>query len=333
MNPSVTIVIVNWNGRQYLDECLTGVAALDGVDAETVLVDNASTDGSVDHVRARFPWVRIVALDVNRGFAGGTNAGVREARGRLVALLNNDAVPDPGWLKALVAGLDEANRVALVTSRIVYLHDPGVVDSAGDGMLTSGGAYKRYHGASVELARESGEVFGVCGAACALPKAVFDELGGFDEDFFVSHEDVDLSYRARLRGYRCWYVADAVARHRGSATLGRASRFAVFHGQRNLEWVYLKDTPGSLLVTTLPAHLLYVLAAGVHFARTGALVPFLRAKIAAVAGLARVWRKRADVQRARRVDGSAIRPLLDSGWLAIKRREKRFDARLARGRP
>jgi len=332
MNPTVTIVIVNWNGRHYLDECLSAVRSLEGVDYETLLVDNASTDGSVEHVRTQFPWVRVVALDVNRGFAGGNNAGVREARGRVIALLNNDAVPDSRWLRALVDGLDEEERFALVTSRIVYMHDPTIVDSAGDGMLTWGGAYKRFHGASVELARESGEVFGICGAACAMPRAVFDELAGFDEDFFVSHEDVDLSYRARLRGYRCRYVADAVVRHRGSATLGRASRFAVFHGQRNLEWVYLKNTPAALLLTTGPGHLLYVLAAGVHFARTGALGTFLKGKMAALADLPRLLRKRRDVQRSRRVSGAAIRPLLDSKWLAIKRREKRFDAGLARGR-
>ena len=102
------------------------------------------------------------------------------------------------------------------------------------------------------MARESTEVFGVCGAACLMPKRVFDELGGFDEDFFVSHEDVDLSYRARLLGYRCRYVADAVVRHHGSATIGRVSGFAIFHGQRNLEWLYVKNTPPSLLLTTLP---------------------------------------------------------------------------------
>ena len=127
------------------------------------------------------------------------------------------------------------------------MHDPGVIDSAGDSLLASGGAFKRHHGASVEMARESAEVFGVCGAACLMPRRVFDELGGFDEDFFASHEDVDLSYRARLLGYRCRYVADAVVRHHGSATIGRVSGFAVFHGQRNLEWLYVKNTPISLL--------------------------------------------------------------------------------------
>jgi GT2 family glycosyltransferase len=330
-DPLVSIVIVTWNGRQYLDACLEAVAAQTGVSSETILVDNASTDGTAAYVRERYPWVRVVTLPENCGFAGGNNAGVREARGRLVALLNNDTVPEANWLRTLVSGLDEEIGFALVTSRIVYMHNPGLIDSAGDGMLASGGAFKRYHGAGVDNARDSVEVFGVCGAACLMPKRVFDELGGFDEDFFASHEDVDLSYRARLLGYRCRYVADAIVRHHGSATLGRVSGFAIFHGQRNLEWLYVKNTPISLLVATLPGHLLYVAAAGVHFARAGALGPFIRAKLAAVAGLPNALRKRKEVQRGRRVKAAALRPLLETRWLATKLREKRFDAELAGG--
>src|SRR4030095_14009058 len=134
------------------------------------------------------------------------------------------------------------------------MKNPAILDSAGDGVLRWGGAFKRHHGASVDVALESREVFGVCGAACLLPKRVFDELGGFDEDFFASHEDVDLSYRARLRGYRCRYVADAVVRHHGSGTLGKQSPVAVYHGQRNLEGVYFKNTPPAILVRTLVRH-------------------------------------------------------------------------------
>lgn len=328
-DPLISVVVVTWNGRQYLDACLGAVAGQVGVRSETILVDNASTDGTVEYVRERFPSVRIVSLGENRGFAGGNNAGVQEAHGEFVALLNNDTIPEPTWLRMLLAGVDTNAGFALVTSRIVYMHDPGIIDSAGDSFFSSGGAFKRHHGASVDAARESTEVFGVCGAACLMPKRVFDELGGFDEDFFASHEDVDLSYRARLRGYRCRYVADAVVRHHGSATIGRISDLAVFHGQRNLEWLYVKNTPPSLLLTTLFGHLMYVGAAALHFARIGALRPFLRAKWAALAGMRGALAKRREVQRARRVDAAQLRPLLETGWLTAKLREKRFDAELA----
>jgi GT2 family glycosyltransferase len=328
VSPEVSVVIVTWNGRQYLDACLRAVQAQQGVDAEIVLVDNASSDGTAAYVRDRFPEVRLVQLEENRGFTGGNNAGAREARGTYLAFLNNDTVADPGWLRALRAGVDAGSRGVLVTSRVVYMHDPGVIDSAGDGVFRWGGAFKRHHGDAAAAAAQPTEVFGVCGAACLMPKAVFDELGGFDEAFFASHEDVDLSYRARLRGYRCLYVPDAVVRHHGSATLGTLSKRAVFHGQRNLEWVFLKNTPGSLLVRTLPGHLLYNAAAAAHFTRLGLLGTFLKAKGAALFGLPAALRKRAAVQRASTVGAEAIEPHLERRWLAAKVREKRFDVGL-----
>jgi hypothetical protein len=331
MPPDVSVVVVTWNGRQHLDTCLSSVEAQRNVSIETIVVDNGSTDGTADFVRGKFGSVRLVRLEQNHGFAGGNNAGVREARGRYVAFLNNDTYAEPDWVRALMSGIDEQTGFALATSRIVYMHDPNVIDSAGDGVLRWGGAFKRHHGEAVSAASTTHEVFGVCGAACLMSKAVFDEIGGFDEDFFASHEDVDLSYRARLRGYRCRYVADAVVRHVGSATLGTDSAYSVFHGQRNLEWMYIKDTPGALLVRTLPGHVVYDVAAGVHFARIGMLGPYLRAKVAAISGLPRMLRKRAEIQRSRCVDAAAIASQLDTKWLSTKMREKRFDAKLRDG--
>ena len=331
--PDVSVIIVTWNGRRHLDACLDAVAAQKGVSLEAVLVDNASSDGTVDHVRGRHPAVRIVALPENRGFAGGNNAGVAEARAPIVAFLNNDTIADPGWLVALVGGLDPASGFALATSRIVYMHDPQIIDSAGDGYLRAGGAFKRLHGMPSAEAAEPLEVFGVCGAACLMPKSLFHELGGFDEDFFASHEDVDLSYRARLRGYRVRYVPDAIVRHQGSATLGRQSARAVYYGQRNLEWVYLKNSPAWILFRTAPGHLAYNVAAAVHFARAGQGLAFIRAKGAALAALPATLRKRAAVQRTRRVAAGEIWRVLEPRWLGLKMREKRFDQGVARVSP
>ena len=327
----VSVIIVNWNGRKHLETCLSAVAAQQGITFETILVDNGSTDGSVEFVRDRFPWVRLVTLVQNKGFAGGNNAGVREARGEYVALLNNDTEAEPTWLRLLRDGVDQSAGFAVTTSCIVYMDDPTRIDSAGDGLLRWGGPFKHHHGAPVQVARESREVFAACGCACLMPRQVFDELGGFDEDFFVSNEDVDLSYRARLRGYRVRYVADAVVRHRGSATLGHVSAFSVFHAQRNLEWMYVKNTPAAILLRTLPGHVIYNLAAAVYFARAGRLGTFVKAKAAALAGLPGVLRKRSQIQRGARASWKAVWPLLERRWLALKRREKAFELELARG--
>jgi hypothetical protein len=330
--PEISIVIVTWNGREHLEACLGAVAAQRDVDAETILVDNGSTDGTTRFVRERFPWVRIVALDANRGFAGGNNAGAREARGRYLAFLNNDTIADPGWLHALREGIDESRRIVLVTSRIVYMHDPSVIDSAGDGLTRAGGAFKRLHGGRASEAHESREVFGACGAAFLISKAVFDEVGGFDEDFFASYEDVDLSYRARLRRYRCRYAGDALVLHRGSATLGRVSTQSVFQAQRNLEWMYFKNTPALILLRTLPQHLIYNLAAAAHFARLGLFGVFVHAKAKAIGGAIPILRKRAAVQAARTASAAEIWRQLEPRWLALKLSEEKFDLSIADGR-
>jgi hypothetical protein len=330
--PDISIVIVSWNGRQHLEACLSAVAAQQGVDAETILVDNASVDGTADFVRERFPWVRIIALDSNRGFAGGNNAGAGAARGRYLAFLNNDTVAESGWLRALRDGIDESHKVTFVTSHIVYMHDPAVIDSVGDGLTRAGGAFKRLHGRRASEARESREVFGACGAAFLMSRAVFEELGGFDDDFFASYEDVDLSYRAQLRGYRCRYVAHAVVRHHGSATLGRSSAQSVFQAQRNLEWMYFKNTPALILLRTLPQHVVYNAAAAAHFARLGLLGVFLRAKASAVGGVLPLLRKRSAVQRARTAPAADIWRQLEPRWLALKLSEEKFDLSIADGR-
>ncbi len=324
--PDVSVIVVTWNGRRHLDGCLGAIAAQIGVTTETILVDNGSSDGSAEYVRSAYPWVRVLALAENLGFAGGNNAGAKIARGRFVALLNNDTRADPGCLRALVGGIDEERGILLSTARIVYMHDPQRIDSAGDGMLRAGGAFKHLHGRSVSEAQVSREVFGVCGAACLMPKRVYDELGGFDESFFFSHEDVDLSYRAQLLGYRCRYVSDAVVLHHGSGTSGRTTAFAVFHAHRNSEWLYFKNTPASLLWRTLPAHVLYVVAAAVYFASIGRLGAFIRGKWAALAGAGAILRARTRVQSSRRASARDIDALMDRGWMSAKLGEKRFDA-------
>ena len=164
MEPAASLLILNFNGRQWLSGCLGAIGAQRDAPAfETIMVDNGSTDGSAAVVRASWPAVRLVETVTNLGFAGGNNAGAREARGAWLVFLNNDTVPEPDWLARLYAEASAHPECALVTSRLVFLHDPSVVDSAGDGYLRAGGAFKHGHGARAEDFISSREVFGVCG--------------------------------------------------------------------------------------------------------------------------------------------------------------------------
>jgi GT2 family glycosyltransferase len=318
----VSVIVLNYNGRKWLGGCLEALAAQAGApEFETILVDNASSDGSAGFVRREHPDVKVIESRSNIGFAAGNNLGARHASGQYLVFLNNDTVAAPDWLGRLCAALDARPDFGLATSRLVLMDDPSRLDSAGDGYLRAGGAYKRGHRRSSAEYSESREVFGACGAAFAIRRDVFDVLGGFDESFFMVYEDVDLSYRARLRGIRCWYAADAVVRHAGSATLGRGSARAVFYGQRNLEWTWLKNTPPSLLLRTAPVHVAYSIGGLLHYARRGLLKPALQAKAAALLGIRGVWRRRREVQRTATAPGVA-EAAMDRNWIAVKRAEK-----------
>ena len=319
------VIVLNWNGKQWLTPCLTALLGQGLPDVEVVLVDNGSTDGSAELVQARYPTVSVRALGRNIGFAAGNNAGALGAEARYLVFLNNDTRVQPGWLQALVAAAEADATVGLATSKIVYADGSGLVDSAGDGYLRCGGAFKIWHGQPAATAPMGGDVFGACGAAFLIRRDLFEALGGFDEDFFVVYEDVDLSFRAQLLGARCRYVPDAVVEHAVTATLGRVSETVVFHGQRNLEWAWIKNMPASLWWRSLLPHVAYDLAGAAAYARRGQLGVWLRGKAAALKGLPRMWRKRRHIQRTASTSVSRLWALMEPDWIGIKRREKRFD--------
>jgi N-acetylglucosaminyl-diphospho-decaprenol L-rhamnosyltransferase len=325
VDPLVSVVVLNFNGRDWLPGCLDALTAQHGAPAfETILVDNGSSDGSAELVRASWPGVRVAPNATNAGFAAGNNAGARLALGAWIAFLNNDTIAEPDWLARLQAEAAAHPECALVTSRLVFLHDPSIVDSAGDGYLRAGGAFKHGHGAPADAFASSREVFGACGGAFMIRRDAFDALGGFDPRFFMNYEDVDLSYRARLAGWRTWYAASAVVRHAGSGSLGAVSPAAVFYGQRNLEWTWIKNTPPGLLAATAVPHMLYSLAGVAHYIAVGRGRAALRGKWAALRALPQVLADRRRVQASRTVAARDLTRLMEPGWLAAKRREKAF---------
>lgn len=322
--PTVRVVVLTWNGRAWLDRCLSALADERTTTTEVVVVDNASDDGSADFVRDRFPWVRVIALPANVGFARGNNIGAADATTDHLIFLNNDTEVAPGWLSALLEPVEADSTVGLVTSHIVFLDRPDIIDSAGDGYLRCGGAFKRGHGRPAREAGPEDEVFGACGAAFLIRRELFARLHGFDERFFVVYEDVDLSYRARLLGARVMYAAGAVCRHAGGASLGWATGQAIYYGQRNLEWTWIQNSPPSILWRSLPQHIVYSLAAGLAYASQGQFRPWLAAKVAAVLGLPQALVRRRRIQRTAVVDPNDLWALMEPRWVAVKRREKRF---------
>lgn len=243
--PRVSVIIPNWNGLRYLRPCLDSLARQTYRDVEVIVVDNASQDGSVAALQEAYPWVRIVALPVNRGYAGGCNAGIAAARGEILVFLNNDTETDPNWLAALVAALDAHPEAGLVASRIMLYDRRDTLHSAGDlyridGTADSRGVWQLY-GPPYD---EPSFVFGACGGAMAVRREVIQEIGGFDESFFMYCEDIDLNWRAQKAGWRCIYTPDAVVYHHLSATGG--GPLSSYYVGRNTLWVLARHYPNEL---------------------------------------------------------------------------------------
>jgi GT2 family glycosyltransferase len=244
---SADVVIPTWNGAHLLGPCLDALAAQTLPPARILVVDNGSTDGSRELVESR-SGVEWIPLGDNRGFAAAANAGIAASTAPLVALLNNDAVPESGWLEALVLGLDD-QRVSFAASRMLFA-DRDEINAAGDSFDARGrGGYNRGIGQPDGPAFDEPRlVFGACAGAALYRRSLFDDVGGFDERFFLSWEDVDLDLRATLAGHRCLYVPGAVVRHRQGASSG-PERLAL--ERRNKAWLALKGLPLPLLVPFL----------------------------------------------------------------------------------
>jgi len=301
ITPDITVVIVNFNGGDYLRGCLASLVTQTFTNFETIVVDNASTDGSLDRIVEQPVRLSILKQDSNLGFAGGNNVGARAGRGKWLALLNPDAEAAPDWLEAMMRAVALRPTHRMVACLQISLHEPSKLDGAGDCYLAYGFAWRGGFGHPKSSAPPAGECFAPCGAAALYPRDVFLESGGFDERYFCYHEDVDIAFRLRLQGERCQYVPDAIVRHAGSAISGRSSVFSVFHGVRNGVWTYVKNMPGGLLLLTSPVWLLGSLMLLARGAVRGVFRPTWRGFMAAFAGFGPALRSRKQLRSCRRV--------------------------------
>jgi len=239
----VTVVIPNWNGLHWLRVCLPALAAQTRPPERIIVVDNGSTDGSPDYIRAEYPAVQVVGFNENRGFAAAANAGIRKAATPLIALMNNDTLPEPGWLEALIdAARNTPPDVACFASCMVSMDDPNIIDDAGDAFSWTLVATKRGHGRPRSAFREPCEVFSACAGAALYRTALFEQIGLFDEMFESYLEDIDIGLRARAHGFTCRYVPDAVIRHQGHGSSLARGRYA-FLMTRNRLLLAAKNMP------------------------------------------------------------------------------------------
>jgi GT2 family glycosyltransferase len=316
--PRISVIIPNWNGAHHLPICLDSLRRQTYPHFEVIVVDNNSDDDSLALMASEYAEVRVIPLEENRGFAGGVNAGIREAQGEIIAVLNNDAEADPRWLDELCGGLERYPEAGSATSKMLLFEQRDVINSAGDfytmeGVPGNRGVWQRDEG---QFDQEE-KVFSPCGGASALRRSMLEDLASkgqgevFDEDFFAYCEDVDLGWRAQLAGYQCLYVPTAIVHHRLSATGG--GKIASYYTGRNFIYILAKDYPTSLFWR----HWWGVILAqfGITWEalkawRGEAARARLRGQLAGLWNLPRMLRKRRAIQESRAVSDQYLESIL-----------------------
>jgi len=315
--PKVSIVISTWNSGAVLHHCLENLSKQTVNDFEIIIVDNGSSDKAIEQLQERWPTLnfQIKELEENKGFSVANNIGARLARGHWLALLNSDAFPEPDWLEQLLRAAESHPGFNFFASRQIQANAPELLDGAGDTYHISGLASRRFYNYPVDqFGLEAEEVFSACAAAAFYSREVFLQVGGFDEDFFSYLEDVDLSFRLQLQGFRCLYVPDAVVKHVGSTSVGVQSDFALYHWQRNYIWTFVHNMPSGLLWEALPAHLMANIIYQLKYTAQGRGKVLWKGKVDACKGLPHALQKRNQVQKTRKISQADLLSKLNRGW-------------------
>jgi hypothetical protein len=310
---SAAAIVVNYNGKETIRDCLDSLLTQSNPFSEIIVVDNNSPDRSGEGLETAFPGIKLLLLPENSGFPSACNTGIRNSSSELVVILNNDIRLDQDWLSNMLARTNP--EWDFWASMVIFADSPGKIDSAGDGMTVIGAAYKAGHGRQASFFAKERETFGACAAAAMYRRSLLDRIGGFDEDFFLIYEDVDLSFRARLIGGRCLFVPDARVYHRVNYSIGTFSHNYVFFGQRNSEYVFWKNMPTPLLLLYLPERIVFGLMSLAYFSLKGRLLSFVKAKADFLKHFPEILKKRREIQRSKNISCGELRVLMDRNWL------------------
>lgn len=267
---AVTVVIPNYNGKKYLEDCLISLEKQTYKDFDIVIVDNDSKDGSVDYIKETFPTAKLVELQENTGFANAVNVGIRESDSKYVFLLNNDTICDSGALESLVRVMDKKNTIFSAQAKMLQMRDTKLIDDAGDYYCALGWAFTPWKDKASDSVLRLRTATSACAGAAIYRRQILDQIGLFDEAHFCYLEDVDIGYRARLFGYINVVDADAIVYHVGSASSGsRHNAFKVeLTAANNLYFIY-KNMPAIQIIINLPLLIAGILIKQLYFARKG----------------------------------------------------------------
>ena len=320
--PWVSIIIVNYNAGAFLQKAIDKVAEQSDQGFELILLDNASTDGSLETLRTdHIPNYKLIKLEENVGFAAGNNLAAKQASGEWIALLNPDTEAKPDWLAEFKNAVTAHPGVKMFAGATINTSNQDILDGAGDCYHFLGVPWRGGYSRPVHELPGVGDCFSACGASALIHRATFLDMGGFDESFFCYCEDVDLGFRLRLEGGRCLFWPAAAIYHYGSGTTSVASPFSVRHGTRNRLWTFVKNMPPIALFLLFPLHILLSFAFIGRAFMKGRGKPTLFGFIEGLKGLPAIWRARKSVQERRKLNSWQIcRQMSWNIWLMLTRR-------------
>jgi len=288
--PLFSILVLNFNGKHLLQGCLSSIFSQNYTDYELIIVDNNSSDGSVEYIKENFPQATLIENKENFGFAKGNNIGVEKCNGEWIFFLNNDASLEENCLSILAEHIKNRKPEQLVFAPIMLKSDsPQFIDSAGDKIYPWGYAYT-YKNALATL--EDMEISSACCGAAVFNKELLLRLHGFDEDFFLYYEDVDLSLRAKHLGAKMWLAAQAKVLHKGSATTGKKNALRLYYVDRNRFWTKLKNFPLITLIKYSPHSLISSILSLVLWTKRGFFLTWIKTRFDMLRGIPKMLKKR-----------------------------------------
>jgi GT2 family glycosyltransferase len=313
--PLISTVILNWNGKEYLHPCLQSVKGQTYPNIEIILVDNASTDGSIEYIKDLLSDLRLIINYRNIGYGGGNNRGIEEARGRYIFVLNSDTEIEKRCVELLWECIETDQRIGVTTPKILLYDRRDVIDAAGLTIYPDGLSIGRGRLEPQEKYNQREEVFFGSGCASLFRKEMLEEIGLFDEDFFAYAEDTDLGWRARLARWKSYYVPEAVVYHHHSKKFGTYSPLKAFLVERNRIWVAWKNFPLPILYLwpfyTLWRYFYQGIGALIQRGASGRfgqesssfllIFILMKAYLSGLRGLPAILRKRKEVQTKKRM--------------------------------
>ena len=303
--PNCSVVIVNLNGLHHLKRCLPSIFRQEYPEYEVIVVDNASTDGSIEFLAREFPQVMVVQNKENLGYTGANNAGFKQATGKYIAVLNPDTKVEPNWLQELVNALEEDQYAAMATPKILLMDSPEKINACGNDITFTGLTFCRGLDQQADSFLEAEIVSAVSGAAFVIRRCILEQIGGFDENMFMYYEETDLSLRAMLAGYKCLFVPKSIIYHQ---YVFRFPPGKCFYQERNRYYSLLKTLRWQTFIVLFPELLISEILAWGYVFLSGAdhIKSKYRSWVWLIKNRDQILMARKSTQRLRQVDDKAL---------------------------